>query len=815
MAKPSLSAYNDKRNFKVTGEPLPELAPARATNLAFFIQKHAATRLHYDFRLEWQGVLLSWAVTKGPSLNPSDKRLAVRVEDHPLSYGTFEGTIPRGEYGGGTVMLWDLGTWEPQWDPDAGLKKGHLAFTLQGKRLHGRWDLVRMRPKPEENSSKENWLLIKVEDEFSNTDAPDFLDRNASGVESHLSMETIAGEAVAEPNVKSLDRLVALYPAVQLATLAEHPPEGPAWLHEIKFDGYRLLGFLSGKQVRLLTRNAHDWTSQFPSIAQSFQALKAENAVLDMEAVYLNPAGKSDFHGLRDALSNAPDTIDSYAFDLLHLDGENLTPQPLLNRKKQLKSLLAKSPKSAAIHYSGHVAGNGEAMFVNACKMDLEGIISKQSDAPYIPGRQHSWVKSKCGNRQEFIILGSSKSRSGERALGALYLGYRKGKKLLYAGKVGTGFTMQSARDLALRLSAIAIDKPTLTAEEAGAVPASEWRSIQWVKPQLLCEVSFTEWTPDGHIRHPSFQGLREDKDPNQVTAETPKHSTPTDSVPIPATTAFEGIHITHPDREISPVGHVTKGQLAHYYNAVAPLLLKEIANRPISLLRCPAGIPDGGDAQCFFQRNFVHGKTGKGLGTDVRPFHFTHNGKNYEYLYIDSGKGLLELVQMGAIEIHPWGSKIDSIDTPDRLIFDLDPAPDVPFEALKLAARHTRKKLLEHGLDSTLRCTGGKGLHVIALLPGNQKWPEAKALAASIANELVADAPEAYVATMSKAKRPGKIFIDYFRNDSTATAVATFSARARPGIPVAMPIPWTALAKLESPNQFTLPRALKKLKLA
>ena len=801
MAKHSLSAYQNKRNFKVTAEPPPKVAPSRSANLAFFIQKHDATRLHYDFRLEWQGVLFSWAVTKGPSLNPSEKRLAVRVEDHPLSYGTFEGTIPQGEYGGGTVMLWDVGTWEPQWDPDAGLAKGHLAFTLKGERLHGRWDLVRMHAKPEENSRKENWLLIKVHDEFSRTDAPDFLDRNAFGVKSHRSMQAIGGQAIGSRDSTALDQLVANYPAVQLATPAQYPPIGPAWVHEIKFDGYRLLGFLVDKNVRLLTRNAKDWTEQFPSIAKSLQGLKARNAVLDMEAVFLNPDGKSDFHGLQASLSNDPAAIDAYAFDLLHLNGKNLTPLPLLERKKKLQALLGKDRQESAIRFSDHIVGDGDAMFTHACQMGLEGVISKQSDAAYNPGRQHSWVKSKCGNRQEFIILGSSKSRSGERALGALYLGYRKGEKLRYAGKVGTGFTMQSARDLAGRLSAIATDKPTLPADRTGAVAASEWRSIQWVKPELLCEISFTGWTPDGHIRHPSFQGLREDKDAKEVTAEIPR-ATPESTA---AASDFQGIRITHPDREISSVGHVTKGQLAHYYNAIAPLLLKEIVNRPLSILRCPAGIDD----QCFFQRN-----PGKGLGPDVHPFPFTHKGKKYEYLYVDSEKGILELVQMGAVEFHPWGSKIDSVDTPDRLVFDLDPSPEVPFEALKLAARHTRKKLLEHDLESTLRCTGGKGLHVIALLPGTQKWPEAKALAALIANELVADAPEAYVATMSKAKRAGKIFIDYFRNDSTATAIASYSVRARPGAPVAMPIPWTDLAKIESPNQFTIQKTLKKLKL-
>jgi bifunctional non-homologous end joining protein LigD len=469
----------------------------------------------------------------------------------------------------------------------------------------------------------------------------------------------------------------------------------------------------------------------------------------------------------------------------------------LTERKDKLQGVLDK-PQHAALRYSDHVVGQGKEMFDKACRTGLEGIVSKKADAPYMPGRQKSWLKIKCAQRQEFIILGYSNARSGDRAIGALYLGYRKDGLLRYAGKAGTGFSMKTAREMAERFAEIEVKEPTLTRAETG-LPLSEWQSIHWIKPELLCEVAFTEWTADGRIRHPSFQGLREDKDAADVKKETP--------VAAPAKKAgglvVAGIAITHPDRIISETGQITKGELAEYYARVAPFLLPGITRRPLSLLRCPSGV----DSECFYQRN-----PGKGLGPDVHPFEFRQKGKTYEYLYIEDEKGLLELIQMGAIEIHPWGAGIDSIDYPDRLIFDLDPAPDVPFEALKLAAQDIRKRLEKKGLKSVLKCTGGKGLHVTVPLAAKDTWDVVKSFAASVADEMVTAAPQAYVATMSKAKRTGKIFIDYFRNDYTATAIADYSVRARPGAPVAMPLEWTELKSLKSAGQFTMKDVLKRL---
>jgi bifunctional non-homologous end joining protein LigD len=607
-----------------------------------------------------------------------------------------------------------------------------------------------------------------------------------------------------------LARLMAQYPEVQLATLVDQAPRGDKWVHEIKFDGYRLLGFVAGSESRLRTRNGNDWTESFPAIAEALKKLKVRDAVLDMEAVILDAEGKSSFQALQAALgdSGRPERIVGYVFDLLHLDGESLIKQPLLERKKKLEALFKKSKPGASLRYSEHVAVEGAVIHAQACAKGLEGIISKLATAPYGPGRQKSWLKVKCALRQEFIIIGYSGAKSGDRALGALYLGYRKDGALHYAGKVGTGFTMKSARDLVERFDGITSAKSVLTRAETTGVGAGEWSAIHWVKPLRLCEVAFTEWTDDGRIRHPSFQGLREDKDAADVKQEKPMPVTAAKTAAAKSKTGTlvaAGITISNPDRVISEIGHVTKGQLAEYHEAVAPFMLPRIVRHPLSLLRCPTGIDGGG---CFYQRN-----PGRGLGKDVQPFKFRHKGKNYEYLYIDDEKGLLEVIQMGAIEIHPWGAPIDAIDYPDRMIFDLDPALDVPFEAVKLAAQDLRQRLKHRGLESSLKCTGGKGLHVTVALAGKDKWRAVKQFAGDFAEEMVAAAPQAYVATMTKAKRTGKIFLDYFRNDYTATAIADYGVRARPGAPVAVPLAWDELKELKSADAFTIKDVLKRLK--
>ena len=600
--------------------------------------------------------------------------------------------------------------------------------------------------------------------------------------------------------------LMERYPDVQLATLVDAVPEGANWVHEIKFDGYRLLGFQTRQTVRLITRNGKNWTGSFPSLSAALSVLASDNAVLDMEAVVLDGHGKSSFQSLQNALGEGGDrkSIVGYVFDLLYLNGKDLTKLPLVDRKEKLEVLLG---TSKTLRYSGHVISQGEEMFAKACEAGLEGIISKKANAPYVTGRGKSWLKIKCSLRQEFIIVGYSDPRRGERALGALYLGYLKNGELRYAGKVGTGFTMKSARELTARLTRISVTTPVLSRAETVRLGGGEWRAVHWVKPAVLCEVAFTEWTEDGRIRHPSFQGLREDKNASQVKKEAPV-------APAGKATAMEGkkaenlilhgVTITHPGRIISDTGHITKGQLAEYYAAVAPWILPQIARHPLSLLRCPSGV----DKQCFFQRN-----PGKDLGAEVHPFEFKNKGKTYEYLYIEDEKGLLEVVQMGAVELHPWGASNDSIDCPDRMIFDLDPAPEVPFAALKLGAQDLRQRLRRRGLESSLKCTGGKGLHVTVPLAAKDSWSTVKGFAAAVADEMVAAAPAAYVATMSKAKRTGRIFIDYFRNDYTATAIADYAVRARPGAPIALPIDWKELKDLESASQFTMKDVLARLK--
>ena len=800
----ALEEYRRKRDFKKTPEPPPAIAPSRP-GFSYLIQKHDATRLHYDLRLELDGVLLSWAVTKGPSLDPADKRLAVHTEDHPLSYGSFEGTVPEGEYGGGTVMLWDRGSWEPIGDPHAGLKKGHLGFLLHGERLTGGWDLVRM----DKEGKKENWLLIKKNDDVArpNGSGSKFLDTENLSVTTGRSMDEIAlgapaGETGDETVSATLRNIVREYSEVELATLVDCPPTGDDWVHEIKFDGYRLLGYVANGSARLVTRNGNDWTRKFPAIYAAVAKLKAKSAVLDMEAVVLDAAGKSSFQAMQQALGEGGNAqaIQAFVFDLLHLDGKDLRREPLTSRKTALEKLLQKSRQDKFLHYSEHIVGQGSEMLAKSCAMGLEGIVSKRADSPYSPGRQKSWLKAKCIKRQELVIVGYTAAKSGPRAIGALHVGYNDQGSLKYAGKVGTGFGIKAAQDLYDRLCPLKIDSPAVKGLPRGLV-----RKAQWVKPALICEVAFTEWTEDGHIRHPSFQGLREDKPPAEVTMEKPvavKGITPKKRKDERLDVV--GVGISHPDRIIFEDVGVTKGQLAEFYGTASPWMLKDLVDHPISLLRCP----EGTKGDCFYQRS-----RGMGLGKDIKPFRWKHKGKSYEYLYINDAKGLIELAQMGAIELHPWGAKVRSIDYPDRLIFDLDPDKGVPFDAVKFAAKDLRQRLKRMGLESYLKCTGGKGLHVSVPLAEKNSWEEVKGFCAGVAETMVREVPDAYVATMSKAKRKGKIFVDYFRNDYTATAIADYSVRARAGAPVALPLEWRELDGLRAANQFTMPDVLKRLK--
>jgi bifunctional non-homologous end joining protein LigD len=811
-AQDNLKRYREKRDFTRTPEPAGQID--KSEHYRYLIQKHAASHLHYDFRLELDGTLKSWAIPKGPSLNPQDKRLAIQVEDHPISYGSFEGVIPKGQYGGGTVMLWDEGTWEPVGDPRQGLAGGKLVFRLHGKRLKGEWTLVKSFRKEARGN---NWLLIKHADEEVRSDNDHFLQANNTSVTSGRTMEDIAAPGARiwqshKQNDKQPNRFPARRPSgkktmpklaplpgfipPQLATLSTGMPKGTDWLHEIKFDGYRMISHVESGSVHIFSRNGKDWTRAFQPVADALASLPVGNAILDGEIIAIDAEGKSDFSALKDALSlGRMEQIQYYLFDLLYHDGENLMALPLLERKSRLQALLT-GFSSPRIFYSEHFQDVPQAFLHNICKMRLEGVISKKANAPYRPGRNKLWLKTKCQKRQEFVIGGFTLPSTGALGIGSLLLGYYDESELEYAGRVGTGFTNASSMQLRKKLDSLRQkEKPYIAISTEGR------RGAIWVKPKLVCEVEFTEWTADGHLRHPSFKGLREDKpamDIRREIAVTP----PAPSVPAPApvkgkeTAMVGGIRISHPSRVIYPQSHITKQALAEYYYAIADAILPHIADRPISMVRCP----EGASEPCFFQRHVGMGKT-----PHLHEVEVTVNGTSRDYLMIRDVKGLISLVQWGVIELHPWQCKANKLDKPDRMIFDLDPGPEVTWAQLIEGAQEVRGRMEELGLESFIKTTGGKGLHVVIPLTPAYGFPAIKSFARAIAESMAQDNPRSYIAKMSKAARTGRIFVDYLRNDVTSTAVAAFSARARPGATVSMPLSWDELVVSLDPAAFTV----------
>lgn len=806
-APKKLALYRAKRDFKKTSEP-SGVGPSSAAGNSYLIQKHAARRLHYDFRLEMDGVLKSWAVTKGPSLDPNTKRLAVHVEDHPLDYGSFEGTIPQGQYGGGTVMLWDNGRWEPVGDPHRSYKKGNMTFLLHGKRLKGRWHLVRMHGRPKEK--RENWLLIKGKDQYANEDGDYALTHFQKSVTSGRSMEDIAGKSkkvwISEPD-KPVKKTTVKKPVVkkhrsfgvpnfvppQLATLVTRPPKTEGWVHEVKFDGYRLLARLDGGEVRLITRANNDWTHKFKPLAEALARLKIDGAILDGEVVHRAADGTMSFHGLQNALSKGrPEELHYYVFDLLFLHGEDLRPKTLVERKTELKKLLAKAPSH--IHYSEHFDEPGEKVLEHACHIALEGIVSKRADRPYASGRGESWLKSKCTREQEVVIGGFTMQPKHPSLLGALLTGYFDKGKFIFSGKCGTGYSNQEGQMLLKKMKALQ-QKTSPFAK----IPAAARRGALWVRPELVAQVHFTEWTPDGSLRHPSYQGLREDKPAEEVVREKEK--------PLPAVkspkkavtsgkTVIAGITLSHPDKVLYPDVGITKKDIALYYEKAAPWILPHIKNRPISLLRCPQG--EG--HTCFFQR---HGS--ETLSPHVKPVRVKSKSHHEPYIMIEDVKGLIALVQMDVLEVHVWGSRADEPEKPDRLVFDLDPAPDVKFETVKEAAANVRERLKKLGLVSFLKTTGGKGLHIVVPFTRGPTWDEAKNFARAFSEAMAKEAPKSFTINSRKEKRVGKIFIDYLRNGLSASAVAPYSTRSKPGAPIALPLAWKELPKLKSAHGVTL----------
>jgi bifunctional non-homologous end joining protein LigD len=826
-----LQKYRAKRDFKKTAEPAGARKPA-IKGRSYLIQKHAASRLHYDFRLEHNGVLLSWAIPKGPSLNPEDKRLAVQVEDHPLEYGSFEGTIPKGQYGGGTVMLWDRGTWEPHGDVDEGLKKGKLAFTLHGERLTGNWALIRLRGRPGDRG-KNNWLLIKEKDDEVRTKGPALVDREITSVATGREMEEIAqgsdvwrsnraekgsggkkakekksGRAASGSKKKSETRAaetgsaktgarkIPPFVPPQLATLVDAPPEGTDCLHEIKYDGYRAVTSIGGGSVIVRTRNGLDWTDKFQPLVGPLSGLPCDSALLDGEIAVADAEGHTSFSALQVALSEGRGTFGYYIFDLLHLNGKDLRARPLIERKKLLEKLLSAAPEKGPLFYSSHLTGQGQQIFHHACDLKLEGIISKRARDPYRSGRTKSWLKTKCGMEQEFVIVGWQPSDKAARPFRSILLAVREEGELRYVGRVGSGYSEARLDELAARFKKYARKAPPVK-----NVPHAFARHARWVEPVLVAEVAFRGWTHDGMIRQGSFKGLREDKPASVIVRERPMPKAQAVKIAHEDKDEIEGVHITHPDRVVFPDQGVTKRELIEYYVAVADHMLPYIEGRPLALVRCP----QGRGKECFFQKHASPGWPD--LFGKIR---IKEKSGSDEYMYIEDVRGLVGAAQMGVLELHIWGSRVDDVEKPDRMVFDLDPDEGLAFAKVKEAARDFKKRLEKIGLESFPMITGGKGVHVVVPLARKHSWDQHRAFAEAMARLMADEDPGRYVANMAKKKRTGKIFIDYLRNQRGSTAIAPFSTRARKGAYVALPVSWAGLARLENAHPASIKNAVK-----
>ena len=798
-AADSLATYRAKRDFKKTAEPSGATNPT--TGNGFLVQKHDATRLHYDFRLELDGVLLSWAVTRGPSSDPDDKRLAVRTEDHPLDYATFEGTIPKGQYGGGTVMLWDNGTWKSiaGKDPRKTIPEGHLHFILHGRRMKGEWIMIRLKPRGKEKG--ENWLLRKVADEHAGG-SDDLVATHLTGIDSGLTMAEIAAgksapkkptpkAAAAKPPAGAAPRARRSgktkpagtpppFRPVQLATLVDHVPAGNSWLHEMKYDGYRALISVGGGDGRAYTRSGLDWTDKFAPVVADAATLDVSSALLDGEAVVLDAEGRTSFQGLQGALKDDPGSILYYAFDLLALDGEDLTSLPLVQRKEKLAALIGVGTEK--IRYSDHIVGRGEELFGTFCEAGLEGVISKRADAKYVGARSGSWVKTKCIKRQEFVIVGWTPSDK-QRGFRALLLGVNEDGKLRYAGKAGTGYTADEIDKLMGLMAPLEVKEPTV------AAPRAAVRGAHWIQPKLVAEIAFMEVTGDGVLRHSSYLGLRLDKKPEAVVFE--KEALVAE-VEAPAPTK---VRVTNRERVIFPEGKITKGELVDYYQAVSGIMLPWAGSRPISLVRCP----QGRGKKCFFQKHDAGS-----FGDHVHHVGIREkDGHDEPYLFIDDAEGLVTCVQMGTIEFHGWGARIEDVEKADRLVFDLDPDEGLDFKDVISAAFHVQGMLAQMGLATFPMATGGKGVHVIAPLTPQAEWPAVKDFAHRFAQVLAQTEPDRFTAALAKAKRTGRIFVDYLRNQRGATAVMPYSARAREHAPVAVPITWEELRSLDGASRW------------
>jgi len=782
----ALDRYDAKRDFSITPEPAARKKRARGASraLSFVIQKHWARRLHYDFRLELDSVLLSWAVPKGPSFDPAEKRIAVHVEDHPLDYASFEGEIPRGQYGAGSVIVWDRGTWTPIGDPRKGLIDGKILFDLHGHKLAGRWELVRIaRP----GDKSEQWILFKKRDAWARplsdfdvlTAMPDSVSGKGdppAGPAPDQSHKAPAAQSVEDAPLAALPAKLA----PQLATLSPTVPIGPEWIIETKFDGYRLLARIQDGEVRLFTRNGHDWTSKFRTLARDIGELDIREAWLDGEIVVLRD-DLPDFNALQNAISaHRNDEITFFLFDIPYWNGRDLRQLRLDTRRAHLAQILSES--SARLRFSDAFDAPGPQLFRAACDLQLEGLMFKRADAPYVSARTPTWLKAKCKLRQEFVVGGFSDRGGGGNEVGKLYLGVYECNQLRYVGGVGTGWDSATAADLRRRLGSQVVDAmPFDVFTKAKRWGRSSDGPVHWVQPKLVVEAEFSEWTPEGHVRHASFKGMRADKPAKQIRREALQTSV--------APQGVTSVRVTNPGRVIDDSSGITKLELVRYYESIAERMLPHLKDRPLSLVRAPEGI---GKPQ-FFQK---HTETAiPGLTELPAPLWPGHAA----LLAANSAEAIVAAAQMNVVEFHTWNSVARKIDTPDRFILDLDPGEGVSWQTMQEAALLVKTLLDELGLQSWLKTSGGKGLHVVVPLTGRHGYDVVKDFTRAAVQHLATTLPQRFSAKSGPANRKGKIFVDYLRNGHAQTTAAAFSARARPGMGVSIPVSWDALSELKS----------------
>ncbi len=791
-----LNKYNEKRNFERTLEPVG-MSETAGEGLRFVVQHHLARRDHYDVRLEWDGVLLSWAVPKGPSYDTRDKRLAVHVEEHPLEYRNFEGTIPKGEYGGGIIMLWDEGYWEPHGDVDDGLREGVLKFVLKGRRLKGKWALVRLKAK--EGDTKDNWLLLKEKDEFvkSEEGISEFITSIRTG-RTMREIEDGEDEKITKNPFEKAE--------VQLAKLVKTIPEGEDWLYELKYDGYRILSFIEGSSARLMTRNGNDYTRRFRDIAYSLIELAGGRAmILDGEMTITDAVGKTDFQALQSYMKNPKGKNLTYIiFDLLALDGVDLREHRLIDRKEKLEALLKEAPKN--LYYSRHVRGSGKESFTAACEAGMEGIVGKRADSNYSGTRNGDWIKLKCDKRQEFVIGGYTLSDKKTRGVSSLLLGVYEGEEFVYAGRAGTGLSEHDMLELEKKF-----ENRKRAASPFGIAPkAKSNERITWLEPELVAEIKFAEWTQEYLLRQASFKGLRTDKEPKDIRREKAEEDIHSSSMietetPMAANTnsiLIQGIKISNPDKIIFEEPEIRKVDVIRYYEQVSERMLPFVNHRILSIVRCPKGISQ----TCFFKKH--PGPGSKGIITIPVT---NSEGETEEYFYIENISGLIYEAQMGTLEFHTWGSRAEELEKPDMMVFDLDPDEGMDISQVRQGVLDIKSILNDLSLNSYLKTSGGKGYHVVVPIKPVVSWDVVHDFAKSVAEVMEKKWPDRYTSNVRKAKRTDKIFIDWIRNGRGATSVAPYSIRARKGARISMPISWEELDTV-APDGINMAEAVRRI---